>query len=143
MFSAIEEIGARHGLEVAVVAHAGDGNLHPLLSVPKHPDDGGRAPAGLSLAADELVRTALRLGGTISGEHGVGITKRHWLETELGTDNLGLQRRLKRTFDPNGILNPHTWLAEETSVDLDRELRDISETASPSMTPATYGENRA
>jgi glycolate oxidase len=82
--------------------------------VPKRPADGVSPPQTLIDGADELVRAALELGGTISGEHGVGITKRPWIGQELGVANLALQRRLKAAFDPLGTLNPHTWLAEET-----------------------------
>ncbi len=113
MIQTIEGIGAEHGLEVAVVAHAGDGNLHPLLSVAKSEQDGGRAPARLQAAADQLVRAALALGGTISGEHGVGIAKRPWLAAELGETSLRLQRELAAVFDPAGIMVPHTWLAPD------------------------------
>lgn len=118
MLATIEEIGRRHGLATAVVAHAGDGNLHPLFSIGKHPEDGGRPPAVLAIAADELVRAAIRHGGTITGEHGVGITKREWLESEIGSASLDLQRRLKETLDPHGILNPHTWLAPDPDSDI-------------------------
>jgi glycolate oxidase len=110
MLTAIESIGARHGLGVCVVAHAGDGNLHPLFTVARHPGDQGQPPAVLAIAADELVRAAVGFGGTISGEHGVGITKRAWLGLELDARSLSLQRRVKAAFDPQGILNPHTWL---------------------------------
>jgi len=112
MLAAVDGIGRRRGLQVAVVAHAGDGNLHPLFSVSKNPADGATPPQNLLAGADELVRAALELGGTISGEHGVGITKRPWIAQELGEGNLALQRRLKAAFDPLGTLNPHTWLAE-------------------------------
>jgi len=117
MFAAIDQIGRRHGLDAAVVAHAGDGNLHPAFSVPKRPSDGGVPPAALATAADELVRTAIALGGTASGEHGVGITKRPWLAEEIGQSSLDLQRSLKAVFDPRGILNPHTFLARDSSKD--------------------------
>ncbi len=117
MFAAIEQIGRRHGLDAAVVAHAGDGNLHPAFSVPKQPSDGGVPPASLLAAADELVRTAIELGGTASGEHGVGITKRPWLAEEIGQSSLDLQRSLKAVFDPRGILNPHTFLARDSDKD--------------------------
>ena len=117
MFAAIERIAHRHGLDAAVVAHAGDGNLHPAFSVPKRPSDSGVPPAALLAAADELVRTAIDLGGTASGEHGVGITKRPWLADEIGQSSLDLQRSLKAVFDPRGILNPHTFLARDSSKD--------------------------
>lgn len=105
----IERIAHRHGLDSAVVAHVGDGNLHPVLSAPRSPTD-DRPPARLLAAADELVRAALALGGTITGEHGVGIAKRPWLGAELDPSSIDLQRRLKQVLDPAGILNPHTWL---------------------------------
>ena len=117
MFAAIEQIGRRHGLDAAVVAHAGDGNLHPAFSVPKRQSDGGRPPAAPATAADGLVRTAIGLGGTASGERGVGITKRPWLAEEIGQSSLDPQRSLKAVFDPRGILNPHTFLATDSSKD--------------------------
>ena len=110
----IERIGAEHAVSTSVVAHAGDGNLHPLFTVPRESGEIG-PPAVLDRAADELVRAALDLGGTITGEHGVGITKRRWLEQEVGPMVVDLQRRLKSVFDPAGVLNPHTWLAKEPS----------------------------
>ena len=57
-------------------------------------------------AADDLFRAALRLGGTLTGEHGIGVLKRRWLVDELGEDQWELQRRIARVFDPAGILNP-------------------------------------
>ena len=116
MFAAIEQIGRRHGLDAAVVAHAGDGNLHPAFSVPKRPSDGGVPPAAL----DRRGRVGPHrdcAGGTASGEHGVGITKRPWLVDEIGKSSLHLQRSLKAVFDPRGILNPHTFLATDSSKD--------------------------
>jgi len=85
--------------------------------VPERQSDGGRPPAALATAADELVRTAIAVGGTASGEHGVGITKRRWLAEEIGKSSLDLQRSLKAVFDPRGILNPHTFLATDSSKD--------------------------
>ena len=112
MIQQIEEIGHRFELDVAVVAHAGDGNLHPLLSVARSDADGATPPPRLAAAADALVRAALALDGTITGEHGVGVAKRPWLRDELGDVSLRLQRELGRVFDPSRILVPHTWLAE-------------------------------
>jgi glycolate oxidase len=110
MIVAIEAIGARHGLLVSTVAHAGDGNLHPGLSIAKQPGE-TEPPAALEIAADELVRAALALGGTLTGEHGVGLVKRQWLAAELGDEQLALQRSLKQTFDPQNIF-AHTFLKE-------------------------------
>ena len=102
MILAIEAIGAKHGLLVSTVAHAGDGNLHPGLSIAKRPGE-TEPPGVLEVAADELVRAALALGGTLTGEHGVGLVKRQWLAAELGDEQLALQRSIKQTFDPQNI----------------------------------------
>ncbi|MDN5899149.1 MAG: FAD-binding protein [Brachybacterium sp.] len=107
MFAQLAEIGRRHGIRTSAVAHAGDGNLHPALSLPDVPEDPSVAlPAPILAAADEVVRTALELGGTISGEHGIGTTKQHWLDLELSPASRDLQHRLKQAFDPHGLLNP-------------------------------------
>ena len=101
MFRAIEEIGRRHGVEIPTLAHAGDGNLHPNFVF-----TGDEVPAHVWAAADEMFRAAVVLGGTLTGEHGVGILKRRWLADELGEDSFELQRGIKALFDPTGILNP-------------------------------------
>ncbi|MFD1722632.1 FAD-binding oxidoreductase [Amnibacterium endophyticum] len=105
MFEAVEEIAARHGLPIPVIAHAGDGNLHPNVVIPPHLATGG-IPDVAWAAAEDLFRAAMDLGGTLTGEHGVGILKRRWLEDALGEDVLALGRRVKAAFDPLGILNP-------------------------------------
>ena len=103
---AIEEsldIGRRHGLPAASWGHAGDGNLHTTLLVSRaDPDEVTRAER----AADELFALALRLGGTISGEHGVGYSKREWLERRLGQRAYELHAAVKHAFDPQNLLNP-------------------------------------
>ena len=101
MFRTIEEIGRRHGVEIPTLAHAGDGNLHPNFVF-----TGDEVPAHVWAAADEMFRAAVALGGTLTGEHGVGILKRRWLADELGEDSFELQRGIKALFDPTGILNP-------------------------------------
>jgi glycolate oxidase len=107
IFRAIPEIGRRHGVEASAIAHAGDGNLHPSLALPATGGDAtGPLPAPLLAAADELVRTALDLGGTVSGEHGIGTAKRGWLDLELSPASRELQQRLKTAFDPQHLLNP-------------------------------------
>lgn len=103
MFAAIRRIEERTGLSIPTVAHAGDGNLHPNFVLPT----GSRVvDEGVWEAAAELFRTALALGGTLTGEHGVGLLKRRWLAEELGEDSLALQRGIKAVFDPLGIMNP-------------------------------------
>ncbi len=107
MFAAIERISADTGIQIPVIAHAGDGNLHPNLIVPPHlarPD--GEIPEVVWDAADRLFHEAMRLGGTLTGEHGVGLLKRRWLADELGESGYELQKRIKAVFDPAGILNP-------------------------------------
>ena len=104
MFHAIDEIAQKHGVTIATVAHAGDGNLHPNFVFDD--SDGGGVPDVVWEAAHEMFLTALRLGGTLTGEHGVGTLKKRWLRDELGDDQVELQRDIKRVFDPSGILNP-------------------------------------
>ncbi|MBC7723549.1 MAG: FAD-binding protein [Burkholderiaceae bacterium] len=101
MFAAIGEIERKSGLQIPTVAHAGDGNLHPNFIF-----DGPTVPEEVWSAAGELFEAALALGGTLTGEHGVGILKRRWIGAELGAEQLELQRQIKAVFDPLGILNP-------------------------------------
>ncbi len=105
MFAAIGDIERRYDLSIPTVAHAGDGNLHPNFVY-----HGDVVPDKIWAAADEMFLAALRLGGTLTGEHGIGILKRRWLRDELGDDQLDLQRRVKAVFDPLGILNPGKML---------------------------------
>ena len=103
MLAAIETAGARNGVLIANIAHAGDGNLHPLFVVPAGDDDArGRA----HLAFDEIIDACIALGGTVSGEHGVGLLKRAGLAAQVGPDVLALYAAVKRALDPAGILNP-------------------------------------
>jgi glycolate oxidase len=93
-------IGREEGLMVATYGHAGDGNLH--ANVLYHP---GEEPA-VERALGKMLELALRLGGTITGEHGVGWAKKRWLPLEQPAPLLELQQRLKRALDPAGHLNP-------------------------------------
>ncbi|WP_434992593.1 FAD-binding oxidoreductase [Arthrobacter sp. Ld5] len=101
---ALESMAARYAVQLKVVAHAGDGNLHPTFWAER--SEGPQAHARLDEALDESVRLALALGGTITGEHGVGQFKRRWLAWEQEPAVLELQARIKEVFDPLGILNP-------------------------------------
>lgn len=102
--AALEAMAVRHRVRLKVVAHAGDGNLHPTFWVERR--EGAQAQGRLEEALDESVRCALDLGGTITGEHGVGQYKRRWLAWEQSPDILDLQVSIKQVFDPLGILNP-------------------------------------
>jgi glycolate oxidase len=103
MISTVEDAAKRHGVTIATVAHAGDGNLHPVFIF-----DRGLAepPPEVWAAADEVFRAALDLGGTLTGEHGVGVLKRRWLGLEIGPVAAELQLGIKQVFDPQNILNP-------------------------------------
>lgn len=101
MFDEIARIERDYDLVIPTVCHAGDGNLHPNFVF-----EGPDVPSHVWDAADELFRAALRLGGTLTGEHGIGVLKRRWLAEELGDDQWELQRQITRVFDPTGILNP-------------------------------------
>jgi glycolate oxidase len=99
----VSEIGRRHDVLVATVAHAGDGNLHPLLVTPRGDEE---AEVRAQAAFDEMIDLALEVGGTITGEHGVGLLKREGLGRELSPAVVGMQRAVKAALDPHGILNP-------------------------------------
>ncbi len=101
MVARAKAAGARAGLAVATYGHAGDGNLHCNVLFDR-PDERARADQAVA----DILRDAVDLGGTITGEHGVGLTKRDFLEYEQGPDVLALERRIKALFDPLGILNP-------------------------------------
>ncbi len=90
-------------MDIPVVAHAGDGNTHPIVVYP--PGDAA-AEARARAAFDEIMAAAIRLGGTITGEHGVGRAKKAALPDQLGPDVMALTRRIKDALDPQGILNP-------------------------------------
>jgi D-lactate dehydrogenase len=90
--------------------HAGNGNLHVNLMV--HPDDADEM-ARARACRDALIEAVLGLGGSLSGEHGIGSEKRHFVDRELDPDTLAMMRDVKHLFDPNGILNPGKKLPDE------------------------------
>ena len=103
-FARVEEIAERRRVRIYAFAHAGDGNLHPLIGY--QPTADGEVPKPVRAAGDDLFSLALELGGTISGEHGIGRLKRDWLAQEAGPDSLRVHRAIKAALDPQGILNP-------------------------------------
>jgi len=103
MLQRLAEIRAKYGLELPVYGHIGDGNLHPnLLCDKRDPEEMRRVEA----AATEIFEAAVALGGTLSGEHGIGLLKKQFMELDLGSDVLALMHRIKDAVDPLGIMNP-------------------------------------
>ncbi|GGF91980.1 FAD-linked oxidase [Rhodococcoides trifolii] len=103
MLSRIEQIAERHDTVIANIAHAGDGNLHPLLITPRG-DDAARARAQAAFA--DIIDSALELGGTVTGEHGIGLLKMDGLAAELDPVVMAMHRSIKDALDPHGIMNP-------------------------------------
>ncbi|SPM31292.1 FAD/FMN-containing dehydrogenase, partial [Mycobacterium terramassiliense] len=103
LVTGIEAIAAERDLMISVIAHAGDGNTHPLIVY--DPADAAMTERA-HLAFGEIMDLAVGLGGTITGEHGVGRLKRPWLDGYLGPEVMELNQRIKRALDPLGILNP-------------------------------------
>lgn len=101
MFDAIERISAKYAMPIPTLAHAGDGNLHPNFIF-----EGTDVPQQVWEAARELFQAGVALGGTLTGEHGIGLLKKRWLRDELGDAQVNVQRQIKAVFDPKGILNP-------------------------------------
>ncbi|MGW3630118.1 FAD-binding oxidoreductase [Streptomyces sp. NPDC005122] len=103
MLDGIERVAEKYSLTIGVCAHAGDGNTHPTVCFDAtDPDESRRARESF----DEIMALGLELGGTITGEHGVGVLKKEWLAREIGPVGVEMQRAVKAAFDPLGILNP-------------------------------------
>lgn len=103
LVAGVAKIAANHDLMISVIAHAGDGNTHPLIVY----DPADKAMTEHAQKAfGEIMDLAVGLGGTITGEHGVGRLKRPWLAGQLGPEAMELNQRIKRALDPDGILNP-------------------------------------
>ena len=111
LVNAIDALGHHHRVPIVSFGHAGNGNLHVNLMV--HPDDADEM-ARARACRDALIEAVLGLGGSLSGEHGIGSEKRHFVDRELDADSLAMMRDVKRLFDPNGILNPGKKLPDET-----------------------------
>jgi D-lactate dehydrogenase len=99
----LDQLAHQHRIPVVSFGHAGNGNLHVNLMV--HPDDADEM-ARARVCHDSIMRRVLELGGTLSGEHGIGTEKRWYLGLEIPPDTLALMRAVKRQFDPHGLLNP-------------------------------------
>lgn len=110
IFRATARIGEKHGLMVATFAHAGDGNLHVnFMYDASDPESFDKAET----CARELFEKVVEVGGSLSGEHGIGTMKRPYLDLELGKNEIALMKRIKNLFDPGGILNPGKIFPDE------------------------------
>jgi len=99
----VAALSKQHGIRIVTFGHAGNGNLHVNLLA--NPDDPAQMSA-ITGCLEDVFRLVLKLEGTISGEHGVGIDKRDYVAWEIPETTLKLMREIKRVFDPKGILNP-------------------------------------
>jgi len=103
LVESLQEISASTGVFIGVAGHAGDGNLHPTLLVPKLDGDTDKKNEE---ATSQIMKKTLELGGTISGEHGIGLQKSKYLNWQYGEIQVELMKRIKKAFDPKGIMNP-------------------------------------
>jgi glycolate oxidase len=103
MLIACQDIGKKYNLTLGTFGHAGDGNLHPTILCDKHNQE---EISRVHKAVDEIFEAALRFGGTLSGEHGIGVAKMKYLGDELGQSGLNLMRTIKQSLDPEYVLNP-------------------------------------
>jgi len=103
LMAGVEKIAAARELTIALVAHAGDGNTHPAIVFDQRSTE---QSARARLAFDDIMNLAIELGGTITGEHGVGRLKKAWLPAQLGPEAFALNKLIKNALDPAGILNP-------------------------------------
>ena len=107
LVAAVESVAARTSTSIPVIGHAGDGNFHPLVTFDAADPD---AVARAEVAFSEVMDAALALGGTVTGEHGIGTLKVDHLLRQLGPDVMDVTRAIKAALDPHGILNPGKWV---------------------------------
>src|SRR5690606_8276010 len=112
MMKRLKQIREKYDLNLVVFGHAGDGNLHPnILTDRSNPEEMARAEAAIG----EIFAAAVELGGTLPGEHGIGLMKAPFMEMELGKEGVQLMRAIKQAWDPNNIMNPGKIFAESSS----------------------------
>jgi len=111
MVLAINRIAEKHNVQIATFGHAGDGNLHPTATTDaRDTEEVHRVEA----AFEEIFEAAIELGGTITGEHGVGMVKAPFLEWKVGPAGIAIMKNIKQAFDPDNILNPGKVFAKES-----------------------------
>ncbi|MCC5801048.1 glycolate oxidase subunit GlcD [Rossellomorea vietnamensis] len=111
MVKAINDIAERHELKICTFGHAGDGNLHPTVATDARDHD---EMERVEAAFEEIFAHAIELGGTITGEHGVGMMKAPYLEWKLGAEGINAMKMIKQSFDPKNIMNPNKVFAKES-----------------------------
>ncbi|HBH61134.1 MAG TPA: hypothetical protein DDX85_05200 [Nitrospiraceae bacterium] len=111
MLKALREIADKKDLIIANFGHAGDGNIHVNVMTDK--DDEGEYRKARESVRD-IFEAALKLGGTISGEHGIGLTKKQYMGMELSDVSIEIMKKIKNVFDPKGILNPGKMFPSDT-----------------------------
>ncbi len=104
MVTFIAKTAADLGLTVGTFGHMGDGNLHPTFLTDERDE---AEMQKVHQALDLIVTKTLSVGGTITGEHGIGLAKKPWLKQQLGDASLNLMKQFKQTLDPQNLLNPH------------------------------------
>jgi glycolate oxidase len=103
MVRRIKDIGEKYGMTIYLLAHAGDGNMHPLLTY----DPGNKEEVErMENASREIFESSIALGGTLTGEHGIGLAKKQFLPLEVSPAEVQIWKNIKNSFDPNGIMNP-------------------------------------
>jgi len=103
LVEAVNDIAKKYGLSIGTFGHAGDGNLHPTILTDLRDKE---EEVKVEKAIEEIFIKTIELGGTLSGEHGIGLTKAKFLKLEVSEDAYRLMKNIKKTFDPNNILNP-------------------------------------
>ena len=103
MFKRLKQIKEKYNIHLVVFGHAGDGNLHPNIIADQRDTEEMKR---VELAVEEIFKASIELGGTLSGEHGIGNMKSPFIEMEIGKEGLDMMKRIKRAWDPNNILNP-------------------------------------
>ena len=110
----VREIAAQYALEIPVFGHIGDGNLHPNILCDKTNREEMTRVAG---AARAIFEATVELGGTLSGEHGIGLLKKQFMELDLGADAIAVMRKIKDAIDPLGIMNPGKVFPDPGGID--------------------------
>jgi glycolate dehydrogenase FAD-linked subunit len=114
LIARVREIAAKYALEIPIFGHVGDGNLHPnILCDRSDPEEMAR----VAQAARAIFETAVELGGTLSGEHGIGLLKKQFMELDVGPATLAVMRAIKDAIDPHGIMNPGKVFPEPGGVE--------------------------